>query len=240
MNKIDLIKQIDDIDGQIEKIVYDGRSAIKDGIVNLDNYLSSELKIMWILREVNSSDDEGNWDMRDVLMELQDDSTKSGILKGWSKTFNPIIYTTYGIFNKILWGDIPDVSDDNSIVKSLQNIAYINLKKVSGLGTSKPKEITSFFREHSQIIIKQILTYNPDVIICGGTGDILDETLDEIYSNFKEKKNENGIIFYLYDDVILVYAQHPNYVGSYKKEMEKAYCDTIIKNVLEWKEKYKK
>lgn len=240
MTKELLLKKIEEIDTEIKKINYQGRNAILDGIVNVDNYFSSDLKIMWALREVNSLDDEGDWSMKDVLMELRDDSTTSGLLKGWSKTFNPIIYTTYGILNNKFWKDIPDVSQDNSIVTSLENIAYINLKKVSGVGTSNPKEIMAFFKEHNQIIKSQITVFNPDVIICGGTGDILDETLDDIYLEPAERISENGINFYLYDNVILVYAQHPNYVGSYKKEMEQIYCDTIINNVLQWKIKFKK
>lgn len=239
MKKELLLSKIEEIEKEIKKISYQGRKAIIDGIVNLDNYLASDLKIMWALREVNSLDDEGDWSMKDVLMELRDDSTTSGILKGWSKTFNPIIYTTYGLLNNKLWENIPDISEDNSIVTSLHNIAYINLKKVSGVGNSNENEIRSFFNEHNQIIKNQILTCNPDVIICGGTGDVLDETLDEIYAEPEERKTENRINFYLYDNVILVYAQHPNYVGSYKKGMEQIYCNTIIKNVLQWKSKYK-
>lgn len=240
MNKEELVKQIEEINNQIAEISYEGRSAIFDGIVDVDKYLAADLKIMWILKEVNSSEDEGGWSMNKVLSELRDDKTTSGILKGWSKTFNPIIYTTYGISNNKEWKSIPDVSEDNSTVESLKNIAYINLKKVSGVGTSKPKEIISFFNENKQIIENQIIKYNPDVIICGGTGEVLDETLDEIYSDIKERRTVNGINFYFYNDVVLVYAQHPNYIGSYKKEMEQIYCDTIISNVLEWKEKYKK
>src|SRR5690606_26707041 len=99
MTKELLLKKIEEIDTEIKKINYQGRNAILDGIVNVDNYFYSDLKIMWALGVVNSLDDEGDWSTKDVLMELLDDSKSSGLLKRWSQTINPIIYNRYGILN---------------------------------------------------------------------------------------------------------------------------------------------
>jgi len=239
MNKEELVKKIEEIDEQIAEISYDGRSAIFDGIVDVDRYLAADLKIMWILKEVNSLNDEGEWSLtKDILLNLKDDSTTSGIKSGWDKTLPPVIYVTHGLLNQKIWKEIPDLTDDNSIADTLQDIAFINLKKVSGIGKSNDKEIKSYLKEYSSIIEKQINGYQPNVIICGGTGDFIDDILDEILGNYVEKNIENNIKFFFYKDVVLVYAYHPNLVVSYRKKDQETYCDTIIKNVLAWKGKY--
>ena len=45
---------------------------VYDGIVNLENYLASPIKILWILKEVNSSD--SDWDLRDALSDLKNEN----------------------------------------------------------------------------------------------------------------------------------------------------------------------
>ncbi len=237
MNKLELENRIKEIDEEISKIVYQGRKAIHDGIVDVDGYLNSDLKIMWILKEVNSDSDEGEWDMRDLFKDFKDETTNTGIKKGWGGTYLPLIYTTYGIINNLKWNDIPYIFDDYNVVETLKKVAIVNLKKVSGLAQADASELQSFHKEFGNILKKQIEYYQPNVILCGGTGEFLDELFLDL---FKEKYIENQdekskTIFYKYDNAIIAYAYHPSYVKRKGSNFEEEYCNSIINNVLEWK-----
>lgn len=238
MNKTKLEERIREIDEDFDKIEYRGRKAIGDGIINLDKYLASGLKIMWILKEVNSLDDCGGWDMREVFRKFKDENTTTGIKSGWDKTYLPVIYTTYGILNNKFWNDIPYVYEDEKLLDDFEKIAIVNIKKVSGLAQAVSTELHEFFNEYGYVLKKQIEYYQPNVIICGGSWDIIDDLLDEIFGNPIEppkKNNETKTTSYLYRDLIIVYTKHPQ--ALINKEL---YCNTIIQDVLNWKSKYLK
>jgi|SRR5690606_14760368 len=230
MNKEELLKKIEEIDSEISKITYDKRKAIHDGIVNIDEYLSSELKIMWVLKEVHSVGDDGKWDLRDALKSLKNEA-KTAMKEGWTGTFNPIVYITYGILNEKMWEEIPNTWDDPKIIDILNKVAYVNLKKVSGNSVANHRELIDYNNQFHHIIKMQIEAFCPDVIICGNTLEIF----DYFGMDYTENRVEN-MIFYFSDKHILIDAYHPNN----RKLKQQIYCDTIIQQVLDWKQKYRK
>lgn len=230
MNKEELQKRIDEIDAEISKITYDNRKAIHDGIVNIDEYLNSEIKIMWVLKEVHSVGDDGKWDLREALRSLKNE-TETAMKEGWTGTFNPIVYITYGILNEKYWEEIPNTWDDPKIIDILNKIAYVNLKKVSGLSVANHVELIDYHKKYHHILKMQIETFSPDVIICGNTLEIF----DYFGTAYIENREEN-MIFYSSQEHIIIDAYHP----YNRKLKQQIYCDTIIKHVLDWKEKYRK
>lgn len=229
MTKELLLKKIEEIDKEIESIIYEERTAIKDGIINVDEYLGADLKIMWILKEVNSPEDE-DWDMRDVLSNLKS-TCGTKMKEGWANTFNPIVYTTYGILNNLCWEDIPNTNVSPEIIDIIKKIAFVNIKKVSGEAVAVNSKLIDFHNQFGHILKKQIESFSPDVIICGNTLDIIDD-----FGNEYQLVKDNRIDFYMSEQHIIVDAFHPNN----RNLSQEIYCDTIIKNVLQWKAKYKK
>ena len=55
MNKDSFKQSCDEIYQKIKNL---GESVVIDGIIDIDFYLNSPIKVMWILKETNS---EGNW-----------------------------------------------------------------------------------------------------------------------------------------------------------------------------------
>ena len=190
MNKELLLEKMKEIDKDFESIIYEERTAIKDGIVDVDKYLSADLKIMWILKEVNSPDDE-EWDMREVLSDLKS-ACGTKIKEGWASTFNPIVYTTYGILNSLHWEDIPNTNVDPKIIDVIKMIAFVNTKKVSGGAVAINNKLLNFHNQYGYILKKQIESFMPDVIICGNTLEIIDD-----FGNEYDLLKENGMGFYL-------------------------------------------
>ena len=230
MDKMKLLCDIEKIDSEIKEIIYDGRSAIYDGIVNIDEYLASEIKIMWILKEVHSVGDNGKWDLRDALNSLKNE-TQTAMKYEWTGTFNPIVYITYGILNEKYWEEIPNTWDDPEIIDILNKIAFVNLKKVSGNSVANHNELFEYHNKYHHIIKMQIEAFCPDVIICGNTLEIF----DFFGTDYKENKEDN-MIYYYSDKHIIIDAYHPNN----RKLKQQVYCDSIIKNTLDWKKKFKK
>ncbi len=49
----------------------------------------------------------------------------------FGKTWQPIVYSSYGILNDfVLWDDIPTINNEHSIVKALDYIAWVNINKL--------------------------------------------------------------------------------------------------------------
>lgn len=232
MNKLELENRINEIDEEIGKMRYEERYAIPDGIVDIDEYLASNLKIMWILKEANSPDDD-DWDMRDALKDFYEKEYKVD----FRNTFDPIIRTTYGILQEKLTDGTFVLN--NTVISSLKNIAYVNIKKVAGGINAIDVKLKEFHKEYGNTLKKQIEYFQPNVIICAGSWHIIDELMDELFENDYETiisaKNEK-IKFYKYKQQIVIYTYHPGQTQI----LEVDYCNEIIKNVLEWKNQHLK
>ncbi|WP_027075706.1 hypothetical protein [Maribacter antarcticus] len=154
-------------DKEIERIgEHFGKPPIFDGIVSEKDYEKAEPKILWILKDANSTGEEESYDLRDAINNLK---TEYGIRKGWEKTFSNIIYVTNGILNQTEWENMPYPKDEPSIINVLKQIAYINIKKVGGGSKSVESELNEHFLKSKELLINQIVEFNPDVVIFGNT-----------------------------------------------------------------------
>lgn len=229
MNYTEIQKQQEIIIKEIESLKGDNCAPIPDGIIDVEKYVKSDLKILWINKEVNSENDNDDWSLIDVIADMK---TRFITKDGWSKTFSPLTYVVYGILNNLIWDDIPNTNDKPEISEVLQNIAYINLKKLPGKELAVHSELKKYLSQND-IVKKQIKLFAPDVIICGGTFDLADGILEDIYDGNYQKmkdKTENKIKFYYDNNLMIVDAYHP----SRPPMKQQIYCDTIIENVINW------
>ncbi|MGV0954865.1 hypothetical protein ACTS91_00145 [Empedobacter falsenii] len=201
---------------------------IPDGIVNTKKYISSSIKILWILKEVNSED--LDWDLRDALNgELKIDT---GLKKGWEKTFTPVVYTTLGILNNEDWHTMGDFTINPDLIDCLQEIAYINIKKIGGGSKALNNEIKAFYEENKDALHEQIQLINPDIIIFGNTMNYFDVGIfDKIFGELEVNKENNNLHVYSNKNHLLLHAYHPNN----RRISNQEYCDSIIKEVRNWK-----
>lgn len=219
--------KIDEISKKISNLKnsFNSSTPIIDGIVDFGQYQTCDLKILWILKEVNSVDDIDEWDLRDAISNLK---TEKGIVKGWGSTFNPIVYTTYGILNNKERKEINNINSNPEIIDVLQKIAYVNIKKIPGGSVVKHLELEMAYDEQKEILKEQISLYNPNIIICGGTFEIIKDDL-----NYKklDKKHNYPINIFQSQKRIIIDAYHPNN-RTVKQEI---YCNSIINAVKDWK-----
>ena len=213
------------------------RTFVRDGIIRIEDYLNAPIKILWVLKEANSEYDDIA-DMREALANLQDENNPDRITPKWGKTFNPIAYSTYGIFEKMDWLTLPDIDGNASeVLKHMPKIAYINVKKYAGVNQTHDPEVHQFYGKYKGLLFEQICLINPDVIIFGGTHKYFSEedmsnqlgTISNV-----ERVADEPHYFHKYQcgNKLLLNTYHPN-----ARADKQLYCDSIINAVNSWREK---
>ena len=135
---------------------------VRDGVVSETDYLSSRPKIAFILKEVNDPDG-GGWDLREFISE-----------GGRPQTWDNITRWVYGIrnLNSIPdWDFYSEIKNDFRI-ETLKSICALNLKKSPGTHTTDHASLNAVANEDKDYINNQYSIYDPDLTICGGTGDL--------------------------------------------------------------------
>jgi len=196
--------------------------AIYDGIVNKEEYYASPVKILWILKEPYDKDNEGEseWNLADLLgtEDFLDD------IGGATTTWHPIIYTTFSILNNINYDDMDFIKDNPSMVDVLKKVAFMNIHKFPAGTTSKNSEISAAYSRDKTILLKQIETYKPDIVI---GGNVMHNFIDDLglkdYGNYKEYE------YWIKDRRLYIDANHPAYPKSV--EAKEAYTDDILRIV---------
>lgn len=130
---------------------------IQDGIVNAEQYLASEIRLLFLLKEVNGGSD---WDLRDFL--------RNG---GRKQTWENIARWTLGIRDfrhDLPWERLHEISEEQR-KDILQSICAVNVKKTAGSHTANEKMVSNAALRDSDFLKRQIELYAPDMVICCGT-----------------------------------------------------------------------
>ncbi len=211
----------------------DEYQPIYDGVADVKAYLESPIKVMWLLKEAYDKNG-GGWELKTVFDKY------TGRPK--NKTWDPIIYATYGILNNCRYEDMDGVAYDESMPKILQQIAYVNLSKMPGKPTSIMSEVACAYETWRDVIYKQFCLYNPDVIIFGNTYECLYAD-DEIIKGIKEdsakrysntSKTKTMLRALELNGKLYLDAFHPS---EFRRTLQfKAdYVNTIIQAVEDWR-----
>ena len=134
-----------------------------DGVVSEQDYLASSPSIVVILKEVNDPDS-GGWDLRQFLRD-----------GGRPQTWDNVVRWVHGIRNRGQVDDWPNQYEEISEwfrVEILRSICAINLKKSPGTHTAEMASLARIANEDAVRIQEQYAIYDPDLTICGGTGEL--------------------------------------------------------------------
>lgn len=168
-----------------------------DGIVDFYSYNNASLKITFILKETNEKEEDGGYDLTEFLR----DGAVGGCI------WNNVSRFSAGIIFKKDFEIVEDL-DKYDREKYLAPISVINLKKTPGKPNSIDSEIDKFAKEDREYIKKQVEIYKPDLIICGGTGDIFIKNILDL--DAKSWTYVSDYLSYLtYNDTIIVKTFHP-------------------------------
>lgn len=235
------IQDLTQISKDLDKLVNDTIKShieetypILDGVIDPERFLSAKYKILWILKEpYDDFDDDGvpfggGWHLKDAILPKQ----KFQEFTGGRKTFEPMIYTSWGILNNFcLWNDMNDVAKDPSMLEALKSIAYINVKKLPGHKASYYKTINEAYAKHKDILLKQISLINPDIIIGGATLGLF---LNDLGLSRADTVRHKGLNYFIKDNKIFIEAYHPAQRTSTTGVTQEMYCNDIITAVQSW------
>lgn len=201
---------------------------ICDGVSDIEEYLQSSPKIMWILKEpYDGFDENGNPNNGGytLLEDLKDQRETQ--LKPMPSTIQRVIYATYGIFTGYKYDDMW-LYKEPEMYKYLFQIAYINLSKMPAYTTSG--DMTSKYYAWRDIVLKQIDLFQPNVIIFGGTFQYIKDDLgiDETYLIHSEENWKLNI--YKKNDTLYIETYHPGVRRS-----PRTYVNMIANSIKEFK-----
>lgn len=196
----------------IEKnLVKDDLKPMYDGVCDVAKYLGSSPRIMWVLKEfsdetTNEIPSGGGYCVYDCFS--RDDAWK---VRSWQR----MIYTSYGIANHCRWNDMDWIRNNKSMVAILNQIAYINVSKMPGLIKSDDNNIRRCYSIWRTILLKQIQLYNPNIIIFGSTLKFFwnDPGFKEIMPGITNEpiiKKDRYLDVYKSNEVLLFDAYHPS------------------------------
>ena len=172
---------------------------VEDGVISEQDYLTSSPSIVVILKEVNDPDG-GDWDLRQFL--------RNG---GRPQTWNNVARWIHGIRNRGQGDDWPNqyekISEEFRI-EVLRSICVINLNKSPGTHTTKIEKLKKVATEDAVLIKSQYAIYDPDLTICGGTGDLFRTVAD--HGKHQWRQTRRGIWWYQRapEKVVIAYS-HP-------------------------------
>lgn len=179
------------------KINNPATTIVTDGIVDEKEYLESKYKILYVMKEVNSDQNDG-WSLTEFLSNGARSQTRDNIAR-WTEE----------ILNLEKDFDWEYLSGDNDLRrhKYLKKIASINLKKTPGRHTSIYNEISMATKNNKELIKKQVALYQPDIIICCGTSGLFAKYCLE--SGLTWQMTSRGIEYMILDNTIIVSFSHP-------------------------------
>lgn len=203
------------------------RQLVHDGIVNLEKYYNSPIRIMWILKEPydNKQNEGGGWSLAHSL-------NKGKLGKGRDAgTWQPIIYTTYGILNNYTkFENMPKIGTTNDMSLIMQNTAFINVQKLPAKTRTSNVSLKDAYIRNKEILINQISTYRPHIVIGGKTLHLFKDDLKI------SKDDELEFGHFSKDRILFINTYHPAQTKIKKSE----YVNLIVERAKNWKYIYSK
>ncbi len=206
---------INDLNLEIRERISDFENEIFpifDGVLNASKYFNRDaIRIAWLMKEAYDDEREGGWSIPELYMNDYGKFYNS-LVKGDSKTtWQPAIYVSYGIINGFAeWDDIPFIRNSPEIVKSLDNVAWINIQKLPSETREKTYKVNiiNSYKKNKEILFKQLELCKPDIIICANTLSIILNDLEII-----ETGKYGGVDYVKTKNQIFINAKHPGQRG---------------------------
>lgn len=162
---------------------------VRDGVVDEPSYLKSGIKLLLVLKEVNSPN-EGGWDLRQHLREGQPGKTWTAVAQ-W-------VHGVRHLERDISWDELGEIGLPRKELQRrelLRSVCVMNLKKSPGGSVSDPERLEKIAQEDRAFLNEQFRLYSPDLVICGGTSHIFQREID-LGQPLKWRATRRGIRFH--------------------------------------------
>lgn len=236
MNIKKIEKSINELDDLIRNRYTDFENNVHpviDGALDPSKYFdNSSFRMMWLLKEPYDKKDErtGCWSIPDHFMNNYDQFYKDLVRSKFGKTWQPVVYASYGILNGFKsWKEMPYIWDEPEMVRILGKVAWVNIHKLPSLTGSSTHigNIIASYRQNGEVLKEQIQLLDPDIIICGNTFSVVKED----WGNPKEEKFDM-VEYCTIGKRLIVNAYHP----AQRTITRERYINNIVECVKQWSE----
>lgn len=145
--------------------------VIPGGVMNEEDYLSSNIKMMMLMKEVNDSEQKYNWTLPELLTRIYNrNNDKAPFYRTWKNV------SRWAICAQTPQISFEEISEAN-LYEGLKLFATTNLKKSCGTGQSDYNDIFEHARMNRVEWTSEIEILDPELIVCAGTFDIVKEIM---------------------------------------------------------------
>lgn len=208
---------------------FGGKPIAFDGVVDEDTYLNSDIKTLFLLKEVNDPEMNNDWIsfMDDIKLQVN----KESMYKTWPNVclwiealHNPNVEYTYCV-------DENGNFATKKLQRNLLEVAVVNIKKTAGGGSSNYDEILDAANRYGNVIREEIENcISPQLVICGGTFDYA-----KIMFNVKDSEVctfPSGAEYFTKNGILYLQFVHPMWFSVNRKILF-AYAKDVFADVLE-------
>ena len=197
----------------------------EDGIVDYKRWfaLPDGKHILVLLKETNG------------LQNSLTDFLRHGGSQTYWRTWNNVARWTNLVLNGTYWEFVSRAELDDMV----RNIAVVNLKKYAGGARANRKEILSAASKDIDLLKRQIMLYEPDIILTGGwnlVSDFLHDTIFQDTAVWSQPNDVTQLWYYETDKIIpndksrktlVISMPHPNRAAKrWTIELEKVLRET--------------
>lgn len=192
-----------------------------DGIIDIDTWKKTNLKILFLLKDsYRPIDENGDYNtarFSSYVLDYIANKTKDEIK---DKTWKQVL----------LWANAISKNCGFGKIENLKSVAFMNVNKLAFISkkntNSKNSDLKIAVNEDKDILKEQLEIISPDIIVCGNTGNYLFDILKEKESSIsgigKQKDGRNPLDLYKTDQYVVFNAYHPSYrATTTAKEFEK-------------------
>lgn len=181
---------------------------IFDGVYDWGKYQNAPIQLLVVMKEAYDEIDESFHPSGGGWYITKDCFGKDDVWK--NRSWQPLIYITYGLFNNKRYEEMDYIRDDKSMAEVLKSIAYINTNKMPALTQTNDSELQANYEIWKPVLFQQMEAFNPKVILFANTfwlykKDIVGQSCKPTYVSPK-----GYVHAYVKDGKILLDAYHPN------------------------------
>lgn len=189
------------------------KKFVKDGIIDEILYEKTSPKILFITKEPNDPL-QTSWDFRELWKSEFSHSFTYRIAE-WGGGITSDFKLTFDD----LWDDLKNLHS------MLHKIAFMNIKKIGGNGSSELNELLYHYKLSKEYIVKEIEIINPEIIILGLS--FWKEITKNLFDNCDWEKSGYGIEITKWNNSKVVNFYHP----SVHVAPAASYC--LLKNIYQ-------
>ena len=216
----------------------DWECPVDDGCVsaNRNDYLSSALKILWVLKEPNGEEGvatykgvgwNGDPQRKRVYWDINTDPSRFATNANNHRfCLKYIAWVSYGILHgcepvENAYGDI-----SGHAIEVFKQLAVIEIGKTPGKSQTSDVRCCKLIHTWGDIVVEQIQFYDPDIVIVGMSRHCFGEFAKKFAGIHQECKDFSPARLYSWKDRALINCPHPSW-----RRNKTVWANSIIKTV---------